>query len=465
MGIRAQPQHLTITGALALALCLLALLAAGPERAYAQVEDYKPGEVIVKLNTNTTTIDDILLDPAYAGVDRLDVLGEDFPQYNLESEGIYLLKAPDNDAMTFVGKLLADTDIDVVYAEPNYIAEVPEDPSDSTFGDARFRARVGSKYSSQANTTFDENLNLSCSRKDFKGAKVAVLDTGAQLGHPRLEANFRKVKRYDFVDNDATPSDQRYYRNEAGELVKGQLAGHGTHVSGIVDKVAPGAKIMPLRVLDPDGIGDVYTVARAIAYAQDREVAVINLSLGSSNHSELLEEMIEEATAPGNDITVVAAAGNEDAEKPHYPAAGKFGTDESPSLNPANDGLLAVTSLDKNEVMNKVMKSDFANYGEWVDIAAPGEDIRSTFLRDKYAIWSGTSMATPFISGQAALIRAGNGTIPSMAIEAEIRDIADDSIYDFDLSRLDDPQYVEYWTRTLGKVGFGHANVCDSLDS
>jgi subtilisin family serine protease len=240
------------------------LLVASSGQAQAAGEEFVTGEVIVKLNTADTTIEELLSNPEYAGADRLDVLGEDFPQYNLETEAIYLLQAPDDDAMTFVEKLLAASpDNGVIYAEPNYITETPEDPSDNTFGNARFRARVGSQYASQANTTYDDpdRLDLSCARGDLKNVKVAVLDTGAQLNHRKLEANFRKVKRYDFVDNDGTPSDQRYYKNEAGDSVKGQLAGHGTHVSGIVDQVAPGAKIMPLRVLDPSGRGDVYTLA------------------------------------------------------------------------------------------------------------------------------------------------------------------------------------------------------------
>jgi len=288
--IRALPQQLTLTGALALALYLLVLVAAGSEQAHAAEDDeFVAGQVIVKLNSDSTSIGDFL--SRYEGAERLDVIGEDLPQYNLELMDIYLLKPPPgNDVTTFVSRLIAEKASNgVIYAEPNYIAETPKDPSDNTFGDARFKARVGSKYSSEANTTYDDldHLDLSCAREDFKGTRVAVLDTGAQLNHSRLVANFRKVKRYDFVDDDGTPSDEQYYLNGAGQRVKGQLAGHGTHVTGIVDQVAPGAKIMPLRVLDPDGRGSVYTVARAINFAMMdvHNVAVINLSLGTSKHS------------------------------------------------------------------------------------------------------------------------------------------------------------------------------------
>ena len=385
MGIRAQPQHLTITGALALALCLLALLAAGPEQAHAQVaEDYRADEVIVKLDPNVVdlgiidaTINDINTTYGTATLDD-----------SLKDRHVVLLEIPENqDLLEFANVLENDpwrppTQADrVLYAEPNFVTEAPEDPAyeDPTTGVARFRARGinDRKQHSEANDTFAENLNLSSCARDIEGTTVAVVDTGAQLDHPALRGNFRGVKGYDFVDNDAKPSEGRARRDKDGDGLKNELRGHGTHVAGIVDQVAPGAKIMPLRVLNPEGYGDVYTVARAIAYAQDQDydVNVINLSLSTSRYSKLLREMIAEAT--GNNIVVAAAAGNsepEGTETPQYPAAGG-GLTASPG-----DGLLGVTSVDGGEI-----KSSFANYGLWVDIAAPGENIRSTFPRGRYA--------------------------------------------------------------------------------
>jgi thermitase len=444
--VRAVPQHLIITGALALALCLLALLGTA-DRAQALVEgeDYRTGQVIVKLDPDVATIGDII--SRYEGAQRLD---EKLP-YNLETRNIYLLRPPaDRDVVEFVGDLLdASPNNGVLYAEPNFIAEAPEGPAG---GDGRFRAHSISyrKQSSAANDTFAANLNLSCVPETNRGmgSKVAVLDTGAQLDHPALRGNFKGVERYDFVNNDRKPFERRLRRDRDGDRLKNELRGHGTHVAGIVDQVAPAAKIMPLRVLNPEGYGDVYTIARAISFAQANEADVINLSLGTSEKSALLREMVVEATE--NDIVVAAAAGNsepEGTEAPHYPAAGD-GLAASPE-----DGVLAVTSVDGAEI-----KSSFANYGSWVDIAAPGEDIRSPFPRGRYANWSGTSMATPFVAGQAALIRALNGSIASQDIEGKIRDKADDSIYD----PLTHER--EYLLRYLGKLGAGHADVCSSIE-
>jgi thermitase len=206
-------------------------------------------------------------------------------------------------------------------------------------------------------------------------------------------------------------------------------------VAGIVDLVAPAAKIMPLRVLNSEGYGDVFTISKAISFAQRNGAHVINLSLGTSSQSMLLREMVKDATKNG--VVVAAAAGNSNTFVPHYPAAGD-------GVAASEEGLLAVTSVGKNQT-----KSSFANYGLWVDIAAPGDDIRSAFPISKYANWSGTSMSTPFVSGQAALIRNVYGSITPSSIETKIRNSARSLV-------LKDPVYGSM-------LGAGHADVCASL--
>jgi len=162
---------------------------------------------------------------------------------------------------------------------------------------------------------------------------------------------------------------------------------------------------------------------------------VINLSLGSSSRSAMLQQVVKDTIDKG--VVVAAAAGNSNTNLPHYPAAGN-GTASSA------DGLVAVTSVDMY-----AKKSAYANYGLWVDIAAPGDNIRSTFPVSVYANWSGTSMATPFISGQAALVHQLHGSLDPAGVESKIRKSAQPLT-------LQNPTYV-------GMLGAGYANVCASL--
>jgi subtilisin family serine protease len=134
---------------------------------------------------------------------------------------------------------------------------------------------------------------------------------------------------------------------------------------------------------------------------------VMNLSLGSESRSKLLQQVIKGATAHG--VLVAAAAGNSNSSLPHYPAAGN-------GVAASANGLVAVTSVDMYS-----KKSDFANYGTWVDVSTPGNDIGSAFPVDRYAYWSGTSMATPFVSGEAALIHAVHSSLDPASVEKRIR--------------------------------------------
>jgi subtilisin family serine protease len=453
-------------GALALVLCVVGLSgAADPAQAAVGEADELGEGVIVELNTELTTIE--VINSRYGST----ILDDYFA-----SIGIYLLKPPDDkDVKTFAQDLVSGAPQNgVVYAEPNYVAETPEDP---TAGDGRMRARaISDRKRAFTNQYAAEYLDLSCAAEisGGEGVTVAVLDTGAQLGHPALKANFSGVTRYDFVDNDTKPS-EKLDADRNGK--RDQLAGHGTHVAGIVDRVAPAAKIMPLRVLNSEGRGNAYTIAKAISYAERYGTDVLNLSLGSSQRSELLQDMIGHAI--DRSVVVAAAAGNSDTETPHYPAAGNYGTEVSLSP-PSTAGLLAVSSVvpfvDRDGYEYE-RKSDFATYGEWVSIAVPGEDIRSAFPVDKYANWSGTSMATPFISGQAALIRS---LYEQQSREFEPADIKNEiltSVQEFTEPPKygDPPEYEDLYAAWIYshhdplaplepyKLGPGHVNVCDSL--
>jgi thermitase len=414
------PQRRAVTGALVLALCLLMLSgAASRAQAACGLGSFVPSQVIVKLNPITgATVGEI---NATYGSTTLETLPG--------STDIYLLKLPTGSGVTETVKQLA-SDPRLLYAEPNFFAQPPE-------GGGRHKAWGFSDVAPTSQEYAIQALGLVSAHNisQGEGTTVAVVDTGAQLDHPALAANFKRVNRYDFVGNDTDPSDRPVGKDADCDGDKDEMVGHGTHVAGIVDITAPKAKIMPLRVLDTEGYGNVFTIAKAVYFAEQNRADVINLSLGSPSRSKLLQEVIEGATANG--VVVAAAAGNSNSFVPHYPAAGD-------GLAASADGLVAVTSVSEYQA-----KSDFANYGSWVDIAAPGEGIRSAFPVSKYDYWSGTSMATPFVSGQAALIHSVYGSLDPAGVEEKIRSSARSLL-------ATDPVYA-------AMLGAGHADVCNSL--
>ena len=245
------------------------------------------------------------------------------------------------------------------------------------------------------------------------GVRVAVLDTGVDRSHPLLAG--RLLPGFDFVDYDNDPS-------EVGSVANAAF-GHGTHVAGIIAMVAPGASIMPVRVLDPDGVGNAWVLGEALLYAVDPDgnpatddgAHVINISLGSLARTRILDTVAQivsctpsipdDAVADrsdagysddtarcafGNGAVVVAASGNDASQSvKEYPAA------------EGATGLLALAASNAG-----LRLAAFSNFGSWVDIAAPGDAITSAMPGGAYATWSGTSMAAPMAAGTAALVRA-----------------------------------------------------------
>src|SRR5918993_1510877 len=384
------PQRRAVTGALVLALCLLMLSgAASRAQAACGLGSFVPNQVIVKLDQGATITQ---INAKYGST-----VVEPFPG----STDIFLLGLPASSGVKkTVEQMVSDPRL--LYAEPNFFAQPPE-------GGGRHRAWGASDVAPTSDEYAAQALGLVSAHaiSQGEGTTVAVVDTGAQLDHPALKANFEDAGRYDFVEGDKNPSDRPVGMDADCDGEKDEMVGHGTHVAGIVDIAAPAAKIMPLRVLDTEGYGDVFTIAKAVHFAAHNRADVLNLSLGSPSRSKLLQEVIKDTTANG--VLVAAAAGNANSSLAHYPAAGN-------GVAASADGLVAVTSVNMYE-----QKSYFANYGTWVDIAAPGESIRSAFPISKYAYWSGTSMATPFVSGQAALIHTVYGSLDPAGVEERIR--------------------------------------------
>ncbi len=203
---------------------------------------------------------------------------------------------------------------------------------------------------------------------------IAVIDSGICADHPDLAG--RILSGWDFVENDAVPQDE--YGHGCG--VAGIIAANIDDGAGIAG-VAPNTMILPLRVLDAKGVGTYSNVAAAIVRATDEGAQIINLSVGGSNPSSLLENAINYAIS--KQVTVVAAAGNTGGNV-LYPAA------YAP--------VIAVGSVDAN-----LQRSSFSSYLPQLDTLAPGSNILTTALNQSYKTVSGTSFAAAEVSGILAL--------------------------------------------------------------
>lgn len=222
---------------------------------------------------------------------------------------------------------------------------------------------------------------------------VAVIDTGIDTDHPYF--NGRLTGGRNCFNGSSYPEDD---------------TGHGTHVSGVVINCTNNlnVKIMPIKSLNAEG-GTLNSIVSGINYAVSQRVQVINLSLESpyGRHSKYLEEAIENAVSKG--IIVVVAAGN--GEKiTHTPV-------DTANVSPANmDSAIVVGALDETGT-----KGSFSNYGDSVDIIAPGVDIPSTYLGGKYALMSGTSQAAPHIAAVAAMFKLAYPNRTPAQIESLIK--------------------------------------------
>ena len=208
---------------------------------------------------------------------------------------------------------------------------------------------------------------------------VAVLDTGIDIDHPWLASKL--VAGYDFVDNDAYPTEVANHLDLDGDTVIDEAVGHGTHVAGIVALAAPDAKIMPIRIFNSDGLGSYFNIAQGIVYAVDHGADVINLSGSGADDVQILRDAI--AYAENNNVIFVSSGGVNSLD---YPAS--------------YASVISVGAADANDYAQP-----FAEYsGQSVSTYAPGASIFSAYFDNSGVGWSGNSMATPFVAGGAALL-------------------------------------------------------------
>ena len=215
----------------------------------------------------------------------------------------------------------------------------------------------------------DDWMGTPSDRQDWgRGVKVAILDSGIDKTHSNLDGV--SIEEIDLIGGGKTSK------------------GHGTAIASIIAGnelgkrgISPAASLLSIRVLDGEGEGDSFTVAKGIVEAVNRGAKVINLSLGGTGGGTVLKDAVDYARDRG--AIVVAAVGNEGVKGVSYPA--KF------------ENVIGVTSVDANG-----RQSSFANYGDGVDIAAPGVGVFTAWEGEGFVSFSGTSTATAFVSGALA---------------------------------------------------------------
>ncbi len=359
--------------------------------------DFKAGELLVKFETGMTfSATENLLSRYQATQIRI-----------LYRSDVQLWQVPAGKELEIIASLNANPA--VAYAEPNYLYHafdtIPNDPH--FFGKQWAHTKIQSPAAWDITT-------------GSNAITIAIIDTGIDEGHPDLASKI--VAGYDYVGDDSNPHD---------------LNGHGTHCAGIaaaitdnntgVAGVSWGAKIMPVRVLDADGSGWSSDITNGITWAYFNGADVLSLSLGGPGYSISMQAAINDAHAAGS--LVIAAMGNDRTEgnPTSYPAA--------------YDNVMAVAATGPTDTY-----ADYSQYGDHCDIAAPGgamdhyhdpDGIYSTLptyhvtLNDEgfaqsYDYLQGTSMATPYVAGLAALVWSVSSSLTPDEVQAIIEDSADD---------------------------------------
>lgn len=352
----------------------------------------------------------------------------------------------------------------VKYAFPNYVAKSFDEPAPSVQSSSASPLATGDELASQqwylsAVKAPEAWSLLAASGRSAEPVKVAVLDTGASISHSELQGSLDMSRSGEVVWADMKTGKVSFkplrgdgYLNGTNEMPF--YSTHGTHVAGIIAAkagnggvlgVASGGstalanKIVSIAAIDifscigenNDGTkfssATVLDILYGLAKARDMGCSVVNMSLGFYTDDETCIAALNEKTSELDEqgVVQVCAAGNDHTAAKSYPAA--------------CDATLSVISLSKRgsipsnsstysmktwESADGYMRSWFSNYGDWCDIAAPGENIYSTgvlegTLKDGYLSMSGTSMASPVVAAAAALVQAADPDLSA----AEVKDV------------------------------------------
>ncbi len=364
---------------IALELCFTLIGSARAEKP--NMPDPPSDQVVVKLKFNVS-INTILT--RY----NANLLG------TLTENNLYFLQLPAGQTASGILPTL-NADQDLYYAEPNYytdgspgggyimfdghMAPLAEYIMFDGHGDVTPTPPGGSSQWAWSKIGLADAQKISRGQ----GVIVAVLDTGMAPDHPLLNSSI--TAGYDFVRMTNDIYDRGNGLDDTGNGQIDEFVGHGTHVSGIIVTEAPGVQIMPIRVLNSDGVGTYWEVAAGIKYAVDHGAKIINMSLSAPRLTPSLSEALDYAVS--HEVIVIAAAGT--GTGPNYPAA--------------YSNLQAVIGVGATD-LNDVIPWFSGGQVQDTDVFAPGKDIYSAYPYNGYGLGSGTSMSAPVVSGEAALL-------------------------------------------------------------
>ncbi|RPJ95900.1 peptidase S8 [Rummeliibacillus sp. TYF005] len=244
----------------------------------------------------------------------------------------------------------------------------------------------------------NEKMQQLLGKRTVKDTTIAVVDTGVDNSLADLKHHVRMDIGKNYVSQDSLPLDDN---------------GHGTHVTGIIaaesnngysmEGINQHTKIMPVKVLDADGSGDSEQIANGIVYAANHGAKVINLSLGGE-YSRTIEYALKYAAS--KNVVIIAASGNDGQFGLSYPASSQY--------------VISVGATNNFDIV-----SDYSNYGEKLDIVAPGTNIPSLVPNGNVTYMSGTSMATPHVTAIAGLLLSGNSKLKVSEIRTLLHQSAD----------------------------------------
>lgn len=364
------------------------------------------------------------IEPVFPGARHLS-LAADATRTGVDLSRIYRLRlSPDANVLQVVQELSAHPAVE--YAELDYLAHIITTPNDPEYSNQWGLAKINAPAAWDVVTGTTDVV-------------IAIVDAGIDVTHPDLSGQLWQnpgeipgngidddnngyvddVHGWNLVNNNADLSDN---------------TGHGTEVAGVaaaatnnsvgIAGVCWQCRLMVVKVVQPGGVANYSDIAAGVVYAAQKGAKVINISLGGNSDSVTLRTAIASAAQTA---VIVAGAGNDNSSAPFYPAA-------------YDDYVLAVAGTTQADT-----KVGTSNYGTWIDVSAPGENIRTTLAGGGYGDASGTSVATPFVSGLAGLLRSLHPDWSANLTRAQIINTADsiDSV---------NPGYE-------GKLGTGRINA------